>query len=208
MTDLRRILAVLGLSVLAVAPSLGAQSLQTVRTTDFSAAAGVSFPQGDMGEGLNTGFIVAGAVNLRPVNMPVGFRVEALYTRFGTDSYDMDGDYGSVKASGNVSMLAGSGNVVLGIPTASAVRPYLIGGLGLYHIKGSVKLSIDCPECEDFGNGSFNMSDSENKFGLNAGGGVEFRMGTLRSFVEARFHSVFTEEKNANFIPITVGVRF
>lgn len=49
---------------------------------------------------------------------------------------------------------------------------------------------------------------SETKFGLNAGAGFDFKAGSVGLFIEGRFHNVFTDESDAQFIPITVGVRF
>lgn len=204
MTRISLILAGLGLAVAAAPQAATAQSLAPVRTTDFGLAAGVAFPQGDATEGLNTGFTIAGSLGIRPVNMPVGFRLEALYTRLGADEVSFGDGSGSFSADGNVSFLGGTGNVVVTVPTASGIRPYLIGGLGLYHVSYNIDATLTGGE----GGGSFSDSESETKFGLNGGAGLEFAMGALRPFVEARFHSVFTEEQNSNFVPITFGLKF
>ena len=44
-------------------------------------------------------------------------------------------------------------------------------------------------------------------FGINAGAGFDFQAGAVALFVEGRFHNVFSDGSNTNFIPITVGVR-
>ena len=204
MNRVRGILAGLGLAAVAVAPSAQAQSLAPARTTEFGVAAGVAFPQGDGLDGVNTGFTVAGSLGFKPVNMPVGFRLEALYARFGSDEVSMSDENGSFSADGHIGFFGGTGNVIVTVPTASAVRPYLIGGAGVYHVSAKIDASVTGGE----GGGSFSVSDSETKFGLNGGAGLEFVMGSLRPFVEARFHSVFTSEENANFIPVTFGLKF
>jgi hypothetical protein len=43
--------------------------------------------------------------------------------------------------------------------------------------------------------------------GLKAGAGFAFTAGSAGVFVEGRFHNVFTEGDNTNFIPFPVGVR-
>jgi hypothetical protein len=48
---------------------------------------------------------------------------------------------------------------------------------------------------------------SNTDFGINGGAGFDFQAGALGLFVEGRFHNVFSDPDNTNFIPITVGVR-
>jgi hypothetical protein len=50
--------------------------------------------------------------------------------------------------------------------------------------------------------------ESETNVGLNAGVGLDFGLSGLSTFLEARFHSVFTDGSNTNFVPIVFGIRF
>ena len=45
-------------------------------------------------------------------------------------------------------------------------------------------------------------------FGINVGGGFEFALSGFDTFVEARFHSVFTDNSSTKFIPISFGIKF
>ena len=56
--------------------------------------------------------------------------------------------------------------------------------------------------------GGVDISDTQTKFGINVGGGFTFNLSGFETFVEARFHSVFTEESNTNFIPLSFGFKF
>ena len=131
-------------------------------------------------------------MRVQPPVSPVGFQVDAFYTRFGLD--------GGI--DGHSRLLGGTANAVFAFPGASMARPYLIGGLGLYNGKTTIT-----------GVGS---SDASTKFGLNAGAGFNFGMGKAQLFAEGRFHAMFKSltdpttgaEKTAYMIPITVGVRF
>lgn len=210
------ILAGLGLAVAAIAPEARAQSLSAVRTTDFGVAVGAAFPMGDRlsgpqvptGEapatmdvagGAGTGFTIAASMGIRPVNSALGYRLEAQYTRFGLDPQARFGPGGAPEtADGHLSSLSGTGNVILVVPLASRVRPYIIGGVGAYLLTSDITQEPN----STFG------SQSQTKFGLNGGVGFETAVGRLRGFVEARYHSVFTEGKNADFIPLTVGLKF
>ena len=54
----------------------------------------------------------------------------------------------------------------------------------------------------------FQDAESESDFGVNAGAGFDFQLGSVGLFVEGRFHNVFTEDNSTSFIPITAGIRF
>lgn len=54
-------------------------------------------------------------------------------------------------------------------------------------------------------------SFSTYKPGFNAGGGLEFGIGSsgLKLFTEARYHQMFTNHgPNMKFVPVTFGVRW
>ncbi len=209
-------LAGLALAVVVVAPQARAQSLSAVRTTDFGIAVGGAFPVGDrlrgpqqfsmevpakldVAGGAKTGFTIAASMGIRPVNSPVGYRLEAQYTRFGLEPEGRNGPGGAPEtAEGHVSSLSGTGNIILVVPLPSPLRPYLIGGAGAYLLTSDITQEPN----STFG------AQSQTKFGFNGGAGVEMVIGRLRGFVEARYHSVFTEGQNANFIPVTVGLKF
>lgn len=210
-------IAASGLALLAT-PTVEAQTLKAIRVTDFAVSAGVAFPQGDAADVFNTGFNISGAVNYRPVNSLVGYRVEGQYARFGSDMMPWVAPSGPIslaaadvagvlfEARGRLSVLAVTGNVVVGIPTASSVQPYLIGGAGTYHTMTRIRgYPGGCPPC---GESRLVLSETQTGLGLNGGAGLEFRTGAFRTYVEGRFHSVFTSGANTNFIPISVGIWF
>jgi hypothetical protein len=56
--------------------------------------------------------------------------------------------------------------------------------------------------------GDVDISNSENKFGINLGGGFTFNLSGFETFVEARYHTIFTDENNTSFIPLSFGFKF
>ena len=72
----------------------------------------------------------------------------------------------------------------------------MIGGLGLYRLKASAEFE------------GLDVSDTQTKFGLNFGAGLTFNLSGFETFVETRFHSVFAEDSNLNFIPLSFGFKF
>jgi len=173
--------AVAGLA-LAAAPAAAQQSVGT-RTTSFSIAGGATVPVGDAGDAFDTGFNLQGALHLQPPLRAVGARFDVMYHSLGSKQQLLVGE-------ADLNVLAGLANVVLTVANSGTVRPYVLGGLGIYNL--------------DFGGGF----DSETKFGINGGGGIEFGVGGFNTFVEARLHSIFTEDTNTNLVPVVFGVRF
>lgn len=176
---------VAGLAVLLSAQAAQAQALS------FGVGGGVVVPTGTLSDGTGTGWTGTALLRVQPPTSPIGFQVDAFYTRFGLD--------GGV--DGHSRLLGGTANAVYAFPGVSTARPYLIGGLGLYNGKTTIT-----------GLGS---SDASSKFGVNAGAGFNFGMGKAQLFAEGRFHAMFKsvtnsagEEKTGYMIPLTVGLRF
>jgi hypothetical protein len=158
----------------------------------FSVGGGLTLPLSDFGDAASTGFHGLAAVGFQPANLPVGFQIDGMYQRFGLEDAPDDFD-------GNTQVIQGTANVVYTFTTAeeSSFHPYLIGGVGLYNFK---------PTGDDLQ--ALVGDESTTDFGINAGAGFDFQAGSVGLFVEGRFHNVFSDPENTNFIPITVGIRF
>jgi outer membrane protein with beta-barrel domain len=176
--------AALGLAVILGAQTAHAQGLS------FGLGGGIVMPSGSYGDLMSTGWNATAVARLTPAASPLGFQVDASYSRFGLQN-DVDG---------NNRVLSGTANAVFAFPSTSPVRPYLLGGVGLYDQKITVG----------------DASGSESKFGLNAGAGFDFSLGSAKLFADARFHTILNgsvdsqtlEETNAYYIPVTFGLRF
>lgn len=148
----------------------------------FGAALGASIPVSDLSDAVNTGFNATGILGLHTPSLPMDFRIDLAYNEFGFK-----------QASGNYHNLSVTGNAVFTFQTAnpSSIRPYLIGGVGLYNSSTSAS-----------------GSSSSNDFGFNVGGGITIPLSGFNAFVEARYNRIATSDVSTQFIPITVGVMF
>ena len=187
---------IVGAGALLIAATAQAQNADAGRPFKLGGALGATLPLGDFGDGADLGFHFGGLIEYKPAALPATLRGEITYHRNGLKEGYFD-DVPGVDVDGNSSMINFLGNAVFpfGDP-ASTARPYAIGGLGLYRLKATATFN------------GIDISDSETKFGLNVGGGVTFHLSGFETFVEARFHSVFTEDSNTNFIPISFGFKF
>ena len=179
-----RIAAALAGVVLASSP-LAAQGGS--RPT-FGVSGGIAFPTGNFGDGFKSGYDVAAHLGFQPATLPVGLRIEGMYNRFdlkGSNQFDV-----------HTNLLALTGNAVLApkSSTEGSLRPYGIGGIGVYNVKTSAKDAGD--------------AGSDTKFGLNVGAGLELPLSGISTFVEARYHHVFGDGGSLGFIPVVVGVKF
>lgn len=136
----------------------------------FGAGLGPTFSLEDNG---GTDFHIMGTLRFgREEGNPVGFRVDGMLQFADPDN-----------------VFIGTANAVynFSVSTETRVRPYVIGGAGLYANGGT-------------------------DFGINAGAGATFPLGVgdspARVFAEARFHAIFAEGNTISQLPITVGIMF
>ena len=183
---------VIGASALLIAATAHAQGTNpSGRPFKLGGQLGASVPMGDFGDLSNVGYHLGGLIEYKPASLPLGLRGELTYHRNGLKD-DIFGDI-----DGNFSQIDFVGNALVPFGAAtSTARPYVIGGLGLYRLKMSAEF-----EGEE-------GSDTETKLGLNFGAGLTFNLSGFETFVETRFHSVFAEGSNMNFIPLSFGFKF
>jgi hypothetical protein len=174
-----------GVAALALASALFTTSAQAQTSMQFGIGGGITMPLSEFGDAAETGFHGLLNAEFQPENLPVGFRIEGMYTRLGFPE----------GIDGNWQVISGTANAVYTFVTAaeSKFHPYLIAGAGAYNMKANFDAGDD---------------DSETKFGVNGGAGFNVGMGGAAVFIEGRFHNVFTEGESTNFIPISIGVRF
>jgi hypothetical protein len=174
----RRGLIVIALGALA-AP-LAAQ-----RPVAVGLAAGVSLPQGALADGAETGWHGLGTLAIGSLMQPLGLRLDAAYNQFGVK--------GAAAPGARQSVTSGTLNVTYRMPAwRTPFSPFLLGGAGAYHLACSGGARCD----------------ATTKFGWNAGLGTKLTGLGLRTFLEARFHSVVEPGPDLHYFPVTLGLLF
>jgi opacity protein-like surface antigen len=174
----RWILAAVCVSIASSGTSLEAQQ----RPISIGLAGGVSLPQGDLADGVNTGWHALGTIALSTLMQPLGLRLDVAYNRFEFDAGDGNQSVGSATLNGTYRLPM----------TNSPMSPYLIAGLGAYRTECS--LDVGC--------------EATTKFGWNVGLGARLFVLGFRSFAEARYHRTKRGDSGVNYFPITLGVMF
>lgn len=177
-------------AMLAVA-SLTA-SAQVASPIKFTVFAGAAIPTGDGSDEVKTGYTAGVALDYRLPATPLGFRAEGLYASF-------DANQSVAGFEGSFSDLGVNANAVAWFPMGpmSTVSPYITGGPSFSRVKAEAK------------SGSQSFSTTENKWGFNVGGGIEFGLGSLGARADVRYKRISLEAGDSYAsIPITFGLRF
>jgi opacity protein-like surface antigen len=191
-----RVIAIVLASLLAC--STGARA-QVPRFWHVGFAGGMSLPLSDAKDALKNGFHGQGFFGVDVPHLPLGVRAALDYERF-----DLKG-LGS-GSSGTGTLMGGMANGLWHFP-AGPVKPYISAGLGGFNVKSEVDSS------------GATTSESKIHLAVNAGAGVELKLGSIAGFVEARYQNIFTEKGlspglasaskiRTQLIPISVGLIF
>ena len=200
----------------AFAPRAHAQVANPVHV---GVSGGVSFPTSDAasddgaGSGAaksKVGYNVNGILAFQVPLFPVGLRAEAGYNKFDGKDLSVQGATGHA----DLGVISGTLNAVIKPTGMLIAHPYFIGGVGAYRTKLDATAS-------GFGQ-TINATNKKTSVGVNGGVGINFALGELSTFLEARYHYVFNKEdcggnstsvtciahKETSFVPISFGVMF
>lgn len=186
---------VLAATAAVIAPALGAQITNPTRRITAGLAVSVATPAGELANFAGSGYAIEALVQSAGAR-GVGLRGEVGYASLAGDRVTVAG---VPFEAPDTRILSGVISAVLAPGGGRVVKPYLIGGVGIYN--------FDYGDADD--------ADDVNEFaiatdvGLNAGVGIRFPLGPLNTFAEARFHNVFSaDEPTRFFAPIKVGITF
>jgi hypothetical protein len=180
----RWILAAVCFGVVSSVAPLEAQS-----PISIGVAGGVSLPQGDVDDDVNTGWHALVTAELASPMHPWGLRLDVAYNRFAFN------DQLETALGGEGNLTAGSAtlNLTYRLPKVTwPIQPYLLGGLGAYRTDCSLG-----PGC-----------GSRVRYGWNYGLGARFFFLGLRNFLEIRGHRTKSRTDDVHYFPLTLGIMF
>jgi hypothetical protein len=165
--------------MLALSASATAASAQI----SMGVGAGPAVPVSGL-DGFGSGIHAQGTLSLSLPLLPIGFRGDLLFQRLPGEGERSGQSYRQFAGVASATL------DVLPIPLFP-VRPYLIGGVGLFNhaVSGG------------------EHADGADR-GISAGGGVRVGLPGLRILVEARVQSVFAEGGTHVMIPLVAGLSF
>jgi len=181
----RLLLAVFAVTCLVAVGNLSAQGVR------FGVGGGLVLPMGDYKDADKLGWLVGADATYWLTGAAIGIRLEGSYSQTSHK------DFGGSPVDGNSKIIGGMADIVYAFGTqADQIRPYVLGGVGLYNLKVTVP--------------SVSFDTSVTKVGFGGGAGIAFKVGTgsTRVFVEAKYVNVSTEGGSTTFLPIRAGLRF
>ena len=172
------------LAFATLAPMASARA-QVSNPLKFTIFGGAALPVGDTQDALKTGYTVGAAVDLRAPLSPIGVRGELAYSGF-----DAKGGSGDLKDVGV------NANLVYWLQNPTPAKPYLTGGPSWSHQTATVSV------------GGSDISASDNAWGFNLGGGLQFALGELGTRLDLRYRRLSKNGNSFSVIPITFGITF
>jgi len=182
---MQRALRLLGVVVSLAVPAVSSAQ-DMARPISLGLSGGLSMPTGDLGDRADAGYVLAGHVYYKPASIQaLRFRGDVSFDRWSVKNADASAD----ASTRSVGVLA---NAIFDFATngTSTVKPYVIGGLGIFNRKSSM---VDAESATDVG--------------IQVGGGLEFQLAGFSTFTEVKYVNVFADGRFA-WIPISFGVRF
>ncbi|HVH66713.1 MAG TPA: outer membrane beta-barrel protein [Gemmatimonadales bacterium] len=172
-------------------PQFGFGTGLTVPVGDYHAA-----PSGQGFTGAWQGMIFAAFA--RPESR-LGFRVDATYGTNGANDRlkaELQTRLGPATDE-QVKLLGLNLDLMYGSRSAARVKPYLLGGLGIYHVTISVTSADSTTD------------DSGTKIAWNLGAGLSYGVGGVIAFLETRYVNLAAVSgfPRTTFLPITAGIR-
>lgn len=212
--------AIAGVMLVTVSVPLSAQVMVS-RPVRFGIAGGATAPVSSMSDISKTGWHAGALLEAGVPLFPWGLRVDAMWNQLG------EKETGAGKIKNRI--IDGTVNATYSFGGLSTTKFYLIGGVGIYNMKtevteAPVMFTSEAPaqlsqrgapgisrqiappmgQVVDFGQ----AENTQTKFGLNGGAGLRFQLTGFSTFIEARYHTIFTEGENAQIVPISVGITF
>ncbi len=175
----------------ALAVFASASSAQSAKAISVGISGGAAIPLDDFGDFYTTGYNGTASLMLNSVGTPLGIRIDGMYNKLSVKD-DASITIPGVGVVDNTTILGANANLVYALP-GTGIRPYLIGGGGVY----SLKVDVDGAD-----------TDSETKTGVNGGIGASFPLSGFNTFIEARLHHIFTDGSATQFVPVTFGISF
>jgi opacity protein-like surface antigen len=152
---------------------------------------GISTPSGEFGEAVDTGWGLGASIGYG-ISRNTVLSWGVAYHRFGEEFVD-----------GHVGITPITMAVDYGFSSSGKVRPWISGGLGLYHLSEETT--------EFFPPSTFVVtSESENDIGFNFGFGIATPLNRRNAFGAGfKFHHIEGDEfPNTNFLTLQAGVAF
>jgi len=172
-------------ATLALVLALGGRPLAAQSATSWIAGGGLSLPAGEFNSYANTGWSLTGAVERQLGAHPTGLRLGV--------GYAVNNDVTAIGFHETTQLSSVFGSVVYHFVGAHP-HIYAMIGAGVFHRS----FSSDDPD---------DIPIADNRFAVQIGEGVQFRIRSVRVFVEGKFITTLGPGP-FQYFPLIAGIRF
>jgi Outer membrane protein beta-barrel domain len=172
------IIAIIPMFIAAISTASGQRMIH------LGIGAGIAIPAGTFRDTYTPRENVLITVAAGPQTSPFGVRLDYSYNEFGGKSV-------LGKPSQGTHLNIVTANLIAVLPFGM-VKPYLVGGGGLYRFQEAADTSLT----------------TKNDFGSNIGIGCTFPFLSNAGFIEARYHRIYGRTVSEQLVPVTVGIMF
>ena len=161
---------------------LAAGAAEAQPSLSFGTGVGASMPVGDLGEAYNLGWNAQANLGVTSPTWPVALRFDVQY-------HSLSGEDNAGVGAEDLRILAGIANAELFVARSNGGGFFVIGGAGIYNADAEG-----------------DVGDSSTDFGVLFGGGYKIAMTNLLLSLEGKFHNVFADAIDTQFVPVNIVV--
>jgi len=170
---------------------------------------GSTWPWGNIDRIYTNGFHAGGAIGVESQNSPIGFRLDGAVSQLGKEQ----GGWSAVNQGSGTSLM-------MHLAADLKAKALMFRGWSFYGVAGlqgnrykqiATASKVGDSDCNFSVRGDCfsNATTSwKNKFGWNAGVGVDFHIGSQDMFLEGRWVAVQATGGRSYYIPMSIGVRY
>jgi hypothetical protein len=183
----------------------------------FGLAAGANFPQNNINNVYDAGFNAGAQLGWDPATAPIGLRLNVTYNKLNgrrdvvatsptgvrTERDLPDADLWSAFADTKLRLPFGR---FLGATSGL----YGVGGVGLTQFRNYQSFQSQTGTATGGSVVNINPDGGRNvtRFAINGGGGISWGLGAVSLFAEGRYVRVFTQGRDTDYVPVTIGLSF
>jgi hypothetical protein len=175
---------------------------------------GTNFPQNEIRNFYRNGYSAGGQLGWDPQNSPLGLRLNLNWNRLqGRDVLTQTGTAATTRVTlNNADLYSAMADAKLRLPFGRFLGAtsglYAVGGGGVTQFRNYANFTNVTGVTP--GQSIVNTGNPQNvtRFALNGGAGLSWGIGAASLFVEGRYVRVFTQNRDTDFIPLSIGLTF
>ena len=179
---------------------------------------GTNFPQNEINTYYDAGYNVNGQLGWDPQSSPLGLRLNLNYNRLngrnlGIQTVDAGGVTTTLRQDlRDADLYSAFLDAKLRLPFGRFLGAtsglYAVGGGGVAYFRNYANFQrVTGTAGGDDVISPFNAEDVT-RFGINGGAGLSWGIGNVSLFAEGRYVRVFTQGRDTDYVPVTVGLTF